>query len=728
MKYVSRFPADVRHLWNQLKSMPVPSGMILPSVPRQNLLPAQLAKPAKEAGKRTRSLQVRHIPSLPSTETPAPPETSAVYLPPPEWPTEEPTSEGIVHDPQRLEKTRKLVLELLQSNNGMVLRENVDRLMMQFQIHMPFRELCPELWYSASAVYWRSEEMRHVQLNTQECHLPPEIVSTVLAEVRRERMVPLKDLVNSLNWTPGSANFEKHGPLWVQLERLYELFYAPQVVFATSTVVQFLDQTAMMRHCRELYIEVQRAAGPQVIDCFSEFCHLVLRNLQQSKDGRIHADRVNVFLKSLQFKPKQVLTALKKEVFWSHAESEFDVLLRTSAGQQCHPDPLPDCYLPEYLHQMLLKEVKQNTGCKLSNLIGAMGWNRVSEHKKAYGTLRSVVSGLKELFYDPDYLYLKKTIDTVVEWPATAKGRFFNDDQQHLEQPSETMHELAQKCAVEQVEPPVQVRRLVFGVVMSRGGHCPAEYLDSTIDMQFGIKLSALFQDGQYDMRNLLWLSDRVFLRKRATRNYSIADVSETVCSKIVDSLREHGSRTLEELKQVIKDEMEVSDAIIRKIVSKIPEAFFEPEEVYMLFCLAELIETENVSDCGGVFFRKDEEPAAKRMKIMEKPSSLAWGEEAPPWVMPGVAVHKEGDVGVIISVNGFECTVRVGDVDVEVAVNTLRPVDGEVGKEVKIIDGPQRGLTGKLTGIAGADAIVQIATSFETISLRKVVACQGEW
>eukprot|EP00397_Hematodinium_sp_SG-2012_P015005 GEMP01015274.1.p1 GENE.GEMP01015274.1~~GEMP01015274.1.p1 ORF type:complete len:911 (+),score=205.02 GEMP01015274.1:238-2733(+) len=751
VKYASRFPLDARNLWSQLKSMPVPAGMILPVVPQQTLLPALPAKPSIRAApprKRDNKLQIgqmktRSVAQSTLRKEQQPEQEEAVYVPPPIWPMEELPS--VPTEPHRIEKTRKIVMELVNTNNGMILREVVDRAMLQFNVQMPYRELSSDLWYSATDVYWRSEETRHVQLNTQECRLPPEMTKTIVEEVKRVRMVPLKELVDMMDWNPGSERFAEYGPLWVQLERIYELFYAPQVVFATQSVVQFIDQTAMMRHCRELYLQVQQELGPMVVDPFSEMCHLLLAKLQQSTDGKIHCELVNMLLKALQFKPKQLLQALKNDIFWSHPESEFDLLLRTPLGQQQHPDPLPDCYLPDYLHQQLIKEVKYSTGCKLSNLIGSLQWNRVSEHKKAYGTLRSVVIGMKELFFDPDYIYLKKSIDAIVEWPATGKGRFFTDagDAQHKRGPQETMHEIAQKIAVEQVELPMQVRRLVLGTIMSKSGHCPAEYLDSTIDMQFGVKVSRLFYPGEYDMRNLLFRStDRVFLRKMPEkRNFSIADVSEKVCTLVVDALRKNGSNTLEELKEILKDEMTghaMSDTVILKIVSKIPEAFFEPEEIYLLFTLGNIIETEHVEEHLGPFLRSqnEEEPAAKRPRVEAKPTVSAssstapapqWGEEAPAWVSAGVMVSNDGEVGVIVKVDGFVCTIRVGDTEIEVPVSVLRPVDPEVGGDVKIVDGPQRGVFGKLVGIAGSNAIVQIATSYETLPMRKVAASRRE-
>jgi len=60
-----------------------------------------------------------------------------------------------------------------------------------------------------------------------------------------------------------------------------------------------------------------------------------------------------------------------------------------------------------------------------------------------------------------------------------------------------------------------------------------------------------------------------------------------------------------------------------------------------------------------------------------------------------------------------------------QVAVNTQRPVDPEVGGEVKIVDGPQRGLLGTLVGLAGTDAIVQVITSYETLPMRNIVAAK---
>jgi len=772
--HISKFPNDVRSIWNHAKSMPVPAGCILPPLAAQQLrsiVTPPISAPHNNSsahaknntsggggnapgggggGKRKGDgsrIQIGQIKKCKvATEAACvqgePARDDPIYAPAPPWPMEEPDAAHTWHgDPAKLEKARHTILAVLKTNNGMVPRQYVDQIMSQYNISMPMRELSGDLWYSATDIYWRSEETRQVQLNTQQCHLPKDIVALILEQVKAERMVPLRSLVDALEWHIGSARYEEFGPLWVQLERIYELFYAPQVVFLTNAAVQFIDQTALMRHCRDLYLQVQQNFGDNLVDPFSEMCHVVLlllNNKSAAGCGKLSIDVVNVFLKSLQVKPKALLLALKNDIFWSHPENEFDILIRTSSGQAQHPDPLPDVFLPKYLHDMLMKEVKAASGCKLSNLIGALQWNRVSEHKKAYGTLRSVVSGMKELFFDPEHVYLKKSIDELVEWPASGKGRFFTEagDQSHHNL-GESMYEIGMKMRAEEVEVPVKVRRLAFAAVTGRGGHCCAEFLDSHIDLHYGIKINRLFEPGEFDMTNILFRSsDRIFLRKQVPeeqKNTTVSDVSEKVSDCIIDALRRNGSHTITELQTQLKEEIGqiLTDSVIKRVLPKIPLVFYEPEEIYLLCSLESIIETENLKEDFGPLLRsrKKEENMRPKMEAQGASASSTWGEQAPMWVSEGVKVTTEGGLGIITKVEGFMCSIRIDGKDQDeeepVAVNTLRPVDPEVGKDVKIVDGPQRGLFGTLVGMAGADAIVQVITSYETLPMRNIVAAQ---
>jgi len=781
--HIGKFPNDVRSIWNHAKSMAVPADCIVPPLAAQQLRPV-IQTPISNPGgggknknknnnnpnsnnntssgggggstaskKRADGRSIMHIGQIKKCKV-GQTTTSAVgqagfeqaasqereepiYQPPPPWPMEEPDSHP-VSDPGTLEKARKAIMTVLQSNNGMVRRQYVDQITAQYNIQLPMRDLSPDLWYSATNIYWRSEETREVQLNTHECHLPKDIIAQIIDLVKEERMVTLRSLVDRLVWDIGTPRYEEFGPLWVQLERIYELFYVPQVVFLTHAAAQFIDQTALMRHCRDLYLQVQQNFGDSLVDPFSEMCHIILHLLETSAEGRVSIDVVNVLLKSLQVKPKALLLGLKNDIFWSHPENEFDVLIRTPLGQAQHPDPLPDVFLPKYLHDMLMKEVNSASGCKLTNLTGALQWNRVSEHKKAYGTLRSVVSGLKELFFDPNYVYLKKSIDELVEWPASGKGRFFHQDggpaKANL---GESMYEIGMKMRAEDVELPVKVRRLAFAAVTGRGGHCCAQFLDTHIDLHFGIKLTRLFETGEFDMTNILFRStDRVFLRKQAPedqKNITVSDVSEKVCDCIIDSLRKNGSHTIAELQTLLKDEVgqTLTDSVIRRVLPKIPLIFYKPEEIYLLCTLESIIETDNLIEDFGPLLRsrKREESLRPKMQTKGTLTSSTWGEQAPAWVSRGVKVSQDGLLMIITKVDGFMCSVRMDDKDEDeqeqVAVNTLRPVDPEVGGEVKIVDGPQRGLLGTLVGLAGTDAIVQVITSYETLPMRNIVAAK---
>ncbi|CAL1141398.1 unnamed protein product [Cladocopium goreaui] len=106
--------------------------------------------------------------------------------------------------------------------------------------------------------------------------------------------------------------------------------------------------------------------------------------------------------------------------------------------------------------------------------------------------------------------------------------------------------------------------------------------------------------------------------------------------------------------------------------------------------------------------------PPAKKPKLV------------PSWLTEGAAVRIRGDCGdaelpgAIVKVKGETCQVQVEReangatevVEEELPFSALIPVVPEIGSSVKVVAGDRIGCTGKLVGLAGPEAVVQIGGS----------------
>ncbi|CAK9000479.1 unnamed protein product [Durusdinium trenchii] len=112
--------------------------------------------------------------------------------------------------------------------------------------------------------------------------------------------------------------------------------------------------------------------------------------------------------------------------------------------------------------------------------------------------------------------------------------------------------------------------------------------------------------------------------------------------------------------------------------------------------------------------------PPAKKLKLV------------PPWLTEGAAVRVRGEElpGAILEVKGDTCRVqleRAGDkgttlVEEELPLSALVPVAPEIGLCVKVVSGDRIGCTGKLVGLAGAEAVVQIGgMCYETLPMGQI-------
>ncbi|CAE7362611.1 unnamed protein product [Symbiodinium natans] len=113
--------------------------------------------------------------------------------------------------------------------------------------------------------------------------------------------------------------------------------------------------------------------------------------------------------------------------------------------------------------------------------------------------------------------------------------------------------------------------------------------------------------------------------------------------------------------------------------------------------------------------------PAAKKPRIV------------PAWLTEGAAVQVRGEAhaeGTILEVKGDICRVRIlrsegGDareVEEVLPLPAMIPVAPDIGRSVKVVAGDRTGVIGKLVGLAGAEAVVQIGgMCYETLPMTQI-------
>lgn len=511
--------------------------------------------------------------------------------------------------PETMERARTTIIAMLESNAGECPRPFVRNILKQLGIaRCPIAALGDKIFFSGAEVF-----LRRAGTPSPSPALPPPNRSPVPEEVKQqmatiiqeaEGRLPLLHLQEKLLWHPGSVRHEMHGPLRRAVPQVPELFFEPNKVFLVEAARRNVAVLAPPEEDIEgELVEGEPAAeapvaAPYVADPFAELLATVLAWLEQG-GGVLDADVVVKLIKELGFKPKAVIAALSREVFWSHSEAECEILLRTAGGAAQHPKPLPDVYLHEIVHKDIIFRVREmGHKARIDKLAGGLGWNMKSELRKSYGMLRTVIQGLREVFFDPQRLYLKRSLDGVVEWPVNRDGRIgpqAGDPLRHWTPAADD-----QKAAGDPEW--LNVKRQLLGTIMGHSGHCEVAALRQLLSGydEGSVQLEALFEPGS--TRNLgellFWSRDRVCRRRKeaaeAAKPQMDDQVSIDVRRVLVNTVRSKGLASLSELR-VALDEAKLSvkldDSQLANAAQRIHELFFMPEVVFLRHSLRDIID-----------------------------------------------------------------------------------------------------------------------------------------
>lgn len=494
-------------------------------------------------------------------------------------------------DQAKLATAKRSALAMLESNSGECPKHFIRRLLQQAGLSgMPIAMLGEEIFHPGQYVYLRREAAQNPAVTPSSGLAVDDELRAQLVELVRSaegQRLQFSTLVEQLQWQGGSLRQAMHGPLKKAFSQVPEVFYEPNKVFLVPVARHYVTSLGEP--------EVAQVAETQsnvVVDPFAELIALILSWLQQG-GGVLHTDHVLPLIKVMSFKPKAVIAAMQANVFWSHPEAECEILVRTTAGAAQHPKPLPDVYLNKHTHQQILREVRaMGANARMDKLAGKMRWNAKSELKKAYGNLRHVLIGFRDLFYDPSHLYLKQSLNGIVDWPVSADGRVGPQDIIRMKGWTKEADDF------KNVDPEVAaLRRLVLGTIMRCGGSCKIEEIRKLLSSQhLELTFEGIMEPGsRYDVSSaIFWKPDRIFHLKpevAAKRTEMENKGSPELKRIILDAVQTKGSATLQECLKLfeeakvagsLEDVAELSEKDVAKIAVSIPELLFEPDQLYL--------------------------------------------------------------------------------------------------------------------------------------------------
>eukprot|EP00931_Biecheleriopsis_adriatica_P026252 TRINITY_DN15995_c0_g2_i1.p1 TRINITY_DN15995_c0_g2~~TRINITY_DN15995_c0_g2_i1.p1 ORF type:complete len:1007 (-),score=272.94 TRINITY_DN15995_c0_g2_i1:63-2756(-) len=579
-------------------------------------------------------------------------------------------------DPQLLMAAREQVLKLLELNSEGCPKHFVRARLKQLGIPgLPIAALGEGVFFSGADVYLRQPAAPAPAVPQSASRLPvTEELQQQMAELVREAggRMPISQLAERLQWQPGTARHGLHGPLRKALAQVPELFFEPEKVFTLEMARRLVLLNGLMEEVEEPAEDAatadttQAAAVPYSADPFAELITTVMSWLQQA-GGTLEREAVLPLIKAMGFKTRAVIHALSRDVFWSHPESECEVLLRTAAGMALHHKPLPSNYLHETVKRNLVAEIRQmGVKAKSDKLAGLMGWNAKSELRRTYGALRIVLGGLQEVFYDASKLYLKQVLEGVVEWPVGKDGRIGP----HASQEPVVQHWTQAADDLKGVGDMdwFHAKRQLLGVVMSQGGRCDVQVARQLLQPAGeGVTLEMLFEESSTKnlSKVLFWEPERVFRRREVQAEGQASQLSEEVRQAIVQAVNSGGSATVAEIKAALEAAdlaSQADDQLLYSTVQTMPELFFMPDLVFLRHMVKGIIAEEPAAQEEPV----DEEEAFMLAGLAEvaaaaaaldppEPEPVPIHIEAPAGGAGAIAAMHSGSTANFFSFGGFE-------------------------------------------------------------------------
>lgn len=192
---------------------------------------------------------------------------------------------------------------------------------------------------------------------------------------------------------------------------------------------QIFYQPDMLYSCEQFENLVIGYASPETrerevmdteLTSMSPFVHLlrsieaVLENLP---NGRLGTEYILAWCASLDVSPRHVWQCLRHKVVWGSNFSDEQIFIRISPDKDSAPHSFKAHNVPKDVVQSIKSAIRKvGFQCSLDKLASALRWTKNSENRKRYGLLRSVLTNIPGVFYDPKAMYRRSALEEAIQF------------------------------------------------------------------------------------------------------------------------------------------------------------------------------------------------------------------------------------------------------------------------------------------------------------------------
>ena len=464
--------------------------------------------------------------------------------------------------------------------------------------------------------------------------------------------------------------------------------------------------------------------------------HLVLsleKTMECFTDKRLPVEYFIAWCSALDLEPRIVWRCVRDKIFWSGSQSDFQVVLRSKSGRKQTLFGRSE-EVPSDMIQSIKQEIRKlGYCCTIDKLSSNLRWGKQSEYAKKYGPLRDVLQDMSDVFYEPNYLYLRASIDGLVSWPdeQTESLRTAQACLDELETKFTTMANLSSM--------------IVYQMVQSGLGSYP---LHQVLDL---LANAGCDHDLIYSL-DYIYVPDSIVYLRRAALSYDIP-TDDSIESAVIRALRNSprysvdydgliGALLGSRLYQV--DEIDAIRQILECNCSSIDQTseglgrlcFFNPN----IIALKSVTKEQLAMEFG-------EYPILSPAKVKRKLGSTSQGSgnveidaieisetsthrgTSSKWCVMGAVVFLHGSPNrsfVVVAVDGENVSIRsqsnAGE-QFSVKATDLGPKPVRTGDSVKVLDGPYKDSIFHVVGSTGTTVSLQISKfEFKSLPMGDVV------
>jgi hypothetical protein len=468
---------------------------------------------------------------------------------------------------------------------------------------------------------------------------------------------------------------------------------------------------------------------------FQHVLVLVEKTVESSQDNRIPTEHVMAWCASLDIKPRLLWQCLRDKIFWSSNESDLQILLRSRSGKTQHPNPFMSGEFPSDISQMIKNEIRKlGRYCTVDKLVSSLHWGKQSDNVKKFGPLRTVISRLPDIWYDPFFLYSRAAIDDFVVWPDEGEDE------------SEQTRQLREASNMKFVTSANFASSLVYYLSTSGCEYYPLAQAQESLT-QAGLEGSDI-----YKFFHLFVPSDIVYLRKSTEKDELIAITEGSPEWTIVECLRRSTRKAvpydalLKGLISCEKFDIDEIDKIRRTltvfcgdmrncdpshIISRY--CFYNPGVIVLKTLATEFLAVElpDIKYPSPSNFKVKKLADVDDSGVIESDTTQIeqLHPDLPKWCVPdAIVLCSTRDDQEYYIIKADDGRVRIGSIlneseVLDVPLDVLGPRTVKISDRVMVIGGVYKGSVYRVVGVSGLEASVQISKfEFKSIPVKDLI------